>query len=75
MILKKHDNKYSIYGQEIISLLRFKNKSQKWLAQQCGITTGMISHIVTGYALPSLPVAIKIAKSLDTTVDDIFGSL
>lgn len=32
----------------------------------------MINHIITGYALPSLPVAIKIAKSLEVTVDDIF---
>jgi DNA-binding XRE family transcriptional regulator len=59
-------------GREILSLLRSQNHSQKWLAEQCGVTVGMINHIITGYALPSLPVAIKIAKSLEVTVDDIF---
>lgn len=59
-------------GQIIVCLLNETGKRQKWLAEQCGVTTGMINHIITGSALPSLTVAIKLAKSLNSTVDDIF---
>ena len=59
-------------GRIIVSILNKTGKSQKWLADQCGVTIGMINHIVTGYSLPSLPVAIKLARALNSTVDDIF---
>lgn len=59
-------------GRIIISILNKTGKSQKWLAEQCGVTLGMINHIVTGYSLPSLPVAIKLARALNSTVEDIF---
>lgn len=59
-------------GQLIVCLLNEAGKRQKWLAEQCGVTTGMINHIITGDSLPSLTVAIKLARALNSTVDDIF---
>lgn len=60
------------HGQVIIHRLNEMGKNQKWLALQCGVTDGMVNHVVTGYALPSLPVALKLAKALSSTVDEIF---
>ncbi len=62
------------HGQIILCLLRETGKNQKWLAAQCGVTDGMINHVITGYALPSLPVAFKLASALSSTVDYIFGN-
>jgi len=49
-----------------------KNLSQRQLAKLVGISPGMIALIELGYRKPSLPVAFKIANSLDTTVDELF---
>lgn len=59
-------------GRNVVRLLNEAGQSQKWLAEQCGVTNSMINHIITGYKLPSLPVAIKLAMALNSTVDDIF---
>ena len=53
---------------------RAKNLSQRQLAKLVGISPGMIALIEVGHRKPSLSVAFKIAKKLNTTVDDLFGS-
>lgn len=60
------------FGLRIAQHLASSGNSRKWLADQCGVTVGMIGHIITGHALPSLPVAIKICKALNCTLDDVF---
>lgn len=63
------------HGQQIIQKLQEKNEPQRWLATQCGVTKGAISNIITGITLPSLPVAAKICKALDCSLDDIFKGI
>lgn len=64
-----------VHGKEIKSLLNSKGKSQTWLAEQCGVTLGMINHIITGRSIPSLQLALKICKALDTTAETIFKDI
>lgn len=49
-----------------------KGVSQGELAQKVGMSNRVISHYETGRILPSLPVAVRLARVLDTTVEVIF---
>lgn len=50
-----------------------KGIKKGWLAKQVGIAPGTLTKIVSGESLPTLPVALKIAEVLDTTVEDLWG--
>ena len=45
--------------------------SQKHLADQVGVTQGMVSRWETGEALPSLPTAIQLADILNLSLDEL----
>jgi len=51
-----------------------KNLTQQQLANMVGISKKTISAYETGKAVPSLRVAIKLAKVLDVSLDDLFDS-
>lgn len=42
------------------------------ISEYCGLTWEGINRIKRGLALPSLPVALKIAQYFNTDVEDIF---
>ena len=46
--------------------------SQAALAQAMGVSRQTINAIETGRYLPSLPLAIGLARFFDTTVEDLF---
>jgi DNA-binding XRE family transcriptional regulator len=46
---------------------------QGFIAQKAGLTPGALSLIVRGKSLPTLPVAIRIARSLEETVESLWG--
>jgi DNA-binding XRE family transcriptional regulator len=46
---------------------------QGFIAEKSGLTPGAFSLIVRGKSLPTLPVAIRIARSLDETVESLWG--
>lgn len=46
---------------------------QSFIAEKAGISPGTLSKIVRGESIPTLPVAIKIARVLETTVEDLWG--
>jgi len=50
-----------------------KGIKQSFVAEKAGLTEGAYSLIVRGESLPSLPSAIKIARVLDTTVENLWG--
>ena len=53
--------------------IRLKNKiSQEQLAVDVGVTVRYIAVLESGKRKPSIDVAFKIAKALQTTVDNIF---
>lgn len=45
--------------------------SQKDLAIEIGITPAMLNQVEKGLKIPSLAVSLEIAKSLNTTVDEL----
>ncbi|MBS7531852.1 helix-turn-helix transcriptional regulator [Hazenella sp. IB182353] len=57
--------------------LRTKRKqlglSQKKLAKKLGVTVQHVSDIEWGIKSPSLELALKIARTLDNTVEFFFG--
>ncbi len=46
--------------------------SQEQLAQELGVSRQTISYIETGKFIPSLPLAIKIARFFNTSVELLF---
>lgn len=46
---------------------------QAFIAQKVNLTPGAYSKIVRGESMPTLPVAIKIARSLNATVESLWG--
>lgn len=53
-------------------ILLEQGRTQKWLADQVEVSMSTISQIKKGKQLPTLPVAIKIAKVLEKTVEEIW---
>ncbi|MGG3115253.1 helix-turn-helix transcriptional regulator [Bacillus paranthracis] len=57
---------------KIPKLRREKKITQEELSSKVGITRAYLSNIENGKHKPSLDVALKIAKALNTTVEKIF---
>ncbi|WP_437124849.1 helix-turn-helix transcriptional regulator [Brevibacillus laterosporus] len=53
-------------------ILRERGVKQKWLCERVGLSTSAMSQIVRGESLPTLSVAIRIAKALNMSVEDIW---
>lgn len=57
-----------------ISQLRKQHKiTQEELANEVGVTRQTITSIETGKYIASLPLAFKIAKFFDTSIEEIFS--
>lgn len=54
-------------------ILKERGIKQSFIAEKAKITPGTLSKIVRGESIPSLPVAIKIARVLETTVEELWG--
>lgn len=52
-----------------------KNKGLKkiWVAKQVGISRNTLSLILKGESAPTLKVAIRLARLLDMTVEELWG--
>ncbi|MBM7585864.1 DNA-binding XRE family transcriptional regulator [Bacillus pakistanensis] len=46
---------------------------QNFIAEKVNISSGAISLIVRGKSIPELPTAIRLARALNTTVEDLWG--
>ncbi len=47
--------------------------SQQQIAERVGITRQHYGYIENSHRIPSMPIAIAIARILNTTVEDLFG--
>lgn len=56
-------------------LIRERGLKNKWIAQQIGVEESAISQIANDKRKPGVETAIRIARLLDTTVEDLFGYL
>ena len=60
--------------KNIISQLRRQHKiTQEELANEVGVTRQTITSIETGKYIASLPLAFKIAKFFDMSIEEIFS--
>ena len=50
-----------------------KNLTQEQLAEMCGVRRTTISMIEVGTNKPSIDLALKLAKTLDCTVEQLVG--
>jgi putative transcriptional regulator len=57
----------------IAALRRSLQYTQKQVADSAGINRAAYSHIELGRKKPSVSVAIAIARTLHSTVEDLFG--
>ena len=60
-------------NQHLIAQMKAKNVTMEQLATVVGVTRGSIQNAVDGRHLPRVDVAIRMAKALNVTVEDIFG--
>ena len=57
------------FSYRLIKKMEECNMSQADLCRKTGLATSMISHYCTGQRTPSVQVAAKIAKALNTSID------
>lgn len=59
----------------IAKAIEAKGYKKQWVAEKANIARGTLSAIVNGKTEPSIRVAIKLARILNTTVEDLWGHL
>jgi transcriptional regulator with XRE-family HTH domain len=62
-----------VRGDRLKNLLIERGRTRKWLATQCGLSVGTISHVLSGRRQLGLPSLILISRVLDTTIDYLLG--
>lgn len=50
-----------------------KNLSQKTLSQKSGVSQSVISSVENGLTTPNLTTALRLAKALGVSVEEIFS--
>jgi transcriptional regulator with XRE-family HTH domain len=71
--MKDKKQKDKIYGNRIKQVLLEKNMSHIELSDISGVIPSHLSRIINGQRrCVSLPIAIKIARALETPVEDLF---
>ncbi|SDM16855.1 helix-turn-helix transcriptional regulator [Bacillus sp. OK048] len=53
-------------------IMKEQGRSQKWLSEKVGVSMTTISSLKKEKSLPSLPLALRIAKTLGKTIEDIW---
>ena len=59
------------FGENLDSILKDRNMSQKELAKMCDISQGMISDYINGFRAPNTFAIINIAYVLDVDIDEL----
>ena len=60
-----------INGKKIKELLQKKGMEEKELAAAIGVSQAMITYIIKGLRDTSVTNAVRIAKELDCTIDEL----
>jgi DNA-binding XRE family transcriptional regulator len=55
--------------------IKEKGLRKKWVAEKVGIAPGTLSLILSGKSDPTLKVALRLAKVLNMTVEELWGHL
>lgn len=59
------------FADNIKRLREAKNYSQAELAEMVGVSQPMINYLETGRKIPTVFLAVDIARKLDTTVEEL----
>ncbi len=62
-----------IVASQVLLLRRARGLSQRSLSQMAGITRQAVGAIESGHMQPSVGIALALARSLGTTVEELFG--
>ena len=54
-------------------IMKVQGRTQNWLSEKAGVSTTSISSIVNNKSVPTLLVALRIAKALDKSVEEIWS--
>lgn len=60
-----------IFANNLVSLLNERGMSQRQLAMDSGVSTGMISEYINRIRMPGLAAAINMAYALDVDVGEL----
>jgi putative transcriptional regulator len=53
-------------------IMKEQGRTQNWLSEKVGVNKATISLIINKKSIPTLPVALRIAKVLEKPVEDIW---
>ena len=56
-------------------ILDERGLKQGFIAEKAGLSRGAFSLIVRGKSIPTLPAALRIARVLDISVEELWGDL
>lgn len=56
-------------------IIKDRGLKQSFIAEKAGISAGTLSKIVRGESMPTLSVAIRLARVLEMTVEELWGDL
>jgi transcriptional regulator with XRE-family HTH domain len=75
--VKQHsiETMYTELGKRIVAARKAKNMSQEQLASDSGIDRSHMGFIEQGRRKPTISTLFKIAKSLDTSLEQLFKGL
>lgn len=66
--------KENVFGMNVSKLLEMNNMTQCELAKQVGVTEVSISRYINGERIPNVDIALKIALTLQTTIEYLMGA-
>jgi putative transcriptional regulator len=53
-------------------IMKEQGRTQNWLSENVGVNKATISLIINEKSIPTLPVALRIAKTLGKNVEEIW---
>lgn len=56
-------------------IINERGLKQGFVAEKANVSRAALSLIINGKSIPSLPVALRIARVLDMTVEELWGDL
>jgi putative transcriptional regulator len=54
-------------------IMKEQGRTQNWLSEKAGVSATSISSIVNKKSVPTLLIALRIAKALDKSVEEIWS--
>ena len=57
------------------SILQERGIKKTWLAKKVGVSNGTMTRLCSGESKPTIDVALKIARVLGTSIEELWGHL